>query len=230
MKTCSTCKEEKPFSGFYRRYKGSKDGYMGQCKECRKPVQRKYYHKLISTEKGRERSQKSSLKQYRKLRSTKKDREIYREAARKYYHKSMSTEEGRERRRAIARKTARKRLKNGKTVEYLNKRYRNDSVYAIKCRLRARINQALQGRSKSASTAELTGCTWKELIHHIEKQFTNGMSWENRHLWHVDHILPCASFDLSKPEEQRKCFHYTNLQPLWAKENLSKGSKILTSI
>lgn len=53
------------------------------------------------------------------------------------------------------------------------------------------------------------------------------MSWENRGNfgWHVDHIKPCASFDLTKPEEQAKCFHYTNLQPLWARENIAKGDK-----
>jgi hypothetical protein len=51
------------------------------------------------------------------------------------------------------------------------------------------------------------------------------MNWENQGEWHIDHILPCASFDLTKEEEQRKCFHYTNLQPLWAKDNMIKGSK-----
>jgi hypothetical protein len=52
------------------------------------------------------------------------------------------------------------------------------------------------------------------------------MTFDNFGKWHIDHIIPCASFDLTKPEQQRQCFHYTNLQPLWAFENLSKGSKI----
>ena len=61
---------------------------------------------------------------------------------------------------------------------------------------------------------------------HLEAQFKPGMTWDNYGLkgWHVDHIRPCASFDLRDPEQQRRCFHYTNLQPLWAEENLKKGS------
>jgi desulfoferrodoxin (superoxide reductase-like protein) len=63
----------------------------------------------------------------------------------------------------------------------------------------------------------------------LEKQFKLGMNWDNygRSGWHIDHIKPCASFDLTKKEEQLKCFHYTNLQPLWARENLIKSDKIL---
>ena len=62
---------------------------------------------------------------------------------------------------------------------------------------------------------------------HLEKQFQPGMSWDNHGYdgWHVDHIRPCASFDLTDEEQVRKCFHYTNLQPLWAKDNLRKGSE-----
>jgi len=59
------------------------------------------------------------------------------------------------------------------------------------------------------------------------KQFKPGMTWDNYgyYGWHIDHKVPCSNFDLSKPEEQYKCFHYTNLQPLWAEENLIKGGK-----
>lgn len=67
----------------------------------------------------------------------------------------------------------------------------------------------------------------KQLKKHLEIKFTKGMSWENYGKWHVDHIKPCAKFDLTKESEQRKCFHYTNLQPLWAIDNFKKGANIL---
>lgn len=71
----------------------------------------------------------------------------------------------------------------------------------------------------------LIGCEIDYLLYHIQEQFNPGMTWDNYGDWHIDHIKPCANFDLSKPEEQRKCFNYTNLQPLWAEENLIKGKK-----
>lgn len=91
--------------------------------------------------------------------------------------------------------------------------------------VRSRINDCLRNRHyKSAKTAELVGCSSKELHDYLEKMFLPGMTWDNYGLygWHVDHIQPLASFDLSKPEEQKKAFHFTNLQPLWAKDNLKK--------
>jgi len=71
----------------------------------------------------------------------------------------------------------------------------------------------------------LVGCSMEQLRKHLEEQFAAGMSWENYGKWHMDHIKPCASFDLSREAEQHKCFHYTNLQPLWAKDNLRKSAK-----
>lgn len=88
-----------------------------------------------------------------------------------------------------------------------------------------RIGAALRGKTKkSARTHQLLGCSESELRTHLEKLFLPGMTWDNRRLWHVDHHRPCASFDLTDPEEQRKCFHFSNLQPLWAKDNLRKHS------
>ena len=62
---------------------------------------------------------------------------------------------------------------------------------------------------------------------HLEALFQPGMTWDNHAIdgWHIDHIRPCTSFDLTDPEQQRQCFHYTNLQPLWAFDNISKSDK-----
>jgi len=93
---------------------------------------------------------------------------------------------------------------------------------------RRRINKALRGISKSKKTLEILGCSFNELVDHLESQFQVGMNWDNYGYrgWHVDHIKPCASFDLSDPSQQEECFHYTNLQPLWAEDNLKKRNKI----
>jgi hypothetical protein len=86
-----------------------------------------------------------------------------------------------------------------------------------------------QNTIKTKKTLELLGCSWQEARDHIQSQFKEGMTWENHGFygWHIDHIIPCSSFDLTDLEQQKKCFHYTNLQPLWWKDNISKGSKIL---
>ena len=73
---------------------------------------------------------------------------------------------------------------------------------------------------------ELIGCSIDHLITHLEKQFKTGMTWDNYGQWHVDHIKPLTSFNLDEPEQQRCACHYTNLQPLWADENKSKGNRI----
>jgi hypothetical protein len=91
-----------------------------------------------------------------------------------------------------------------------------------------RILLAIKGSSKSKSTLELLGCTMDQLKQYIETLFKPGMTWGNhgKFGWHLDHIIPCSSFDLTDVEQQKKCFHYTNLQPLWAKDNIKKGSKL----
>ena len=95
--------------------------------------------------------------------------------------------------------------------------------------MRTRVRECIKKGYKSAKTEELLGITIKELKIYLEKQFKEGMTWENYGFygWHIDHTRPLSSFDLTKSEEQKKAFHYTNLQPLWAKENLTKHSKIL---
>jgi hypothetical protein len=94
----------------------------------------------------------------------------------------------------------------------------------IASRLRIRIRGALtrQSATKEVDTFELIGCSIEEFRVYFEAMFSDGMDWDNISEWHIDHRRPCASFDLTNEEEQRICFHYTNLQPLWAEENLSK--------
>lgn len=118
--------------------------------------------------------------------------------------------------------------KNPEKVKLYKKRsLKNNPHTALANRIRDRINRVLKGNRKSDKTFNLVGCSPLELKVWIEKQFRAGMSWQNRgKIWHIDHKRPCASFDLSDPAQQRACFHFTNLQPLLAQENLAKGSKV----
>lgn len=110
-----------------------------------------------------------------------------------------------------------------RSKDYQYNRKKTDENFKILCYLRTRIYKALKGYSKSKNTVKLLGCTVEFLKGHLESNFTQGMTWDNYGKWHVDHIKPCADFNLSKPSQQHKCFHYTNLQPLWALDNLKKN-------
>lgn len=117
--------------------------------------------------------------------------------------------------------THRKQI-NKKHGEYTHNRSKNDVAFRIRRNLKTRLYIALKGQTKSANTMQLVGCSLKSLRSYLEKMFTKGMNWKNYGKWHIDHIRPCFSFDLSKTKEQYKCFNYKNLQPLWAKDNLRK--------
>lgn len=108
------------------------------------------------------------------------------------------------------------------------KNVKNSEQWKAATRLRSQLRLLVKNISQSKRIIKLMGCDHQTLRQHLEKQFLPNMSWENygRHGWHIDHIRPCKSFDLTIPEEQCKCFHYTNLQPLWAKDNHSKGFRI----
>jgi len=110
----------------------------------------------------------------------------------------------------------------------------SDAGFRLQENIRTRINTTIRdaGCSKHGSAMEMLGCSVPDFIKHIEGLFAPGMTWGNRgdfvvggpDMWHLDHIRPCASFDLSDPKQQKACFHYTNMQPMWAKDNLRKGS------
>jgi hypothetical protein len=105
------------------------------------------------------------------------------------------------------------------------KQYRTVPTNKVAANLRSRLSKALGRNQKTVSMSEYLGCSLQELRIHLESQFKPGMSWNNYSLegWHVDHIKPLNLFDLSDPDQIKIACHYTNLQPLWAKDNRSKG-------
>lgn len=119
-----------------------------------------------------------------------------------------------------------RRINRTKLAAYKLKRKQESVQYKIGCYLRTRIYQALQ-RNRSGSAIKDLGCTLPELKLYLESKWKPGMTWENHSPkgWHIDHIIPLSSFDLTSREQFLKACHYSNLQPLWADDNLSKGSK-----
>lgn len=115
-----------------------------------------------------------------------------------------------------------------KRKEY-KKKYQQEQMskpeYVLLKRLRSRIYVALKRGVKSETTMSLLGCSIDFFKQYISEMFFKGMSWDNMGEWHLDHKKPCVLFDLTKDDEQKKCFHYTNIQPLWSNDNLKKGIK-----
>jgi len=141
-------------------------------------------------------------------------RNLYMQVQRKYYLSNKGQISAKKYRFSEKGRISRRRAKKKELQKISNK---------ILHYCRIRINKAIKNICKSAHTMELIGCSIDFLKKHLESQFVVGMSWENYGKWHIDHIRPCAGFNFSIPEEQRKCFHYSNLQPLWALENSIKS-------
>jgi len=208
-----------------------KETYYSKHKE-----ERKEYYKL-NKEKIKNYKKEYYIKNKNKLSKEQKYYyELYQEEFKKYKHdyylknKEKISKQGKQYRNTHKKEMIEYQLKYRKEHkkernEHHRNRLKSDINYKIICNLRIRLWQGVTEFCKSVSTMKLLGCSIDFLKKHLESQFKSGMSWSNYGKWHVDHIRPCASFDLSKPEEQRKCFHYTNLQPLWAKDNLKKGQK-----
>ncbi len=115
---------------------------------------------------------------------------------------------------------------NRKKINFYQRNKKQTNInFKISSNLRNRIYNALKRNEKSLPTMFLIGCEIDYFMYHIQEQFTDGMSWDNYGDWHMDHIKSCSKFDLSDTKQQLECFNYTNLQPLWAEDNLSKGNK-----
>jgi len=117
--------------------------------------------------------------------------------------------------------------------DYRKNKYKNNIKFKIKCILRARLNAAIKINQKSGSAVDDLGCSIEEFKIYLESKFEPWMNWENhgkysktKQTWHIDHIIPLDNFNLENREEFLKACHFSNLQPLLAKSNLSKGSKL----
>jgi len=112
--------------------------------------------------------------------------------------------------------------------KYIKNRKLTDVNFKLTTIIRTRISNALNGNFKTGSSIKLLGCSIGEFKKYIEGRFKNGMTWKNhgRNTWHLDHIKPLASFDLTNHSEFSKACHYTNYQPLWAIDNLRKNDKL----
>lgn len=101
-------------------------------------------------------------------------------------------------------------------------KWKDDPQFRVAKACRSRIYKFVKSRSER--TNELLGCSFQEFVKWLESKFEFGMSWDNYGDWEIDHVIPCSAFDLTDSEQRRKCFHYTNTQPMWWKDNIVKGS------
>ena len=118
------------------------------------------------------------------------------------------------------------RIRNRERARIMERKRLENPLVRMTSTLRTRVGIALRKNQKCTNTMNLVGCSKERLLNHLESQFDDEMNWTNYGKWHVDHINPCKAFNLTEPEEQKKCFNYTNLQPLWAEINLKKNAKI----
>ena len=253
FKYCPGCETDKSVDNFHNNSR-TKSGKSSWCKSCCKKYQQ--------SEKGKE-VQKKSIKKWiennpekhkeiqkanNQLQKGKDARKIYRQSekdkiARKEYRQTKSYKEGRERYRQsdegkeVNKRSSKKRQENGKLALYEHNKRLIDLNYQLSQNLRGRIWSALKGKSKSARTLELIGCSLEFFKQHLENQFKDEMSWDNfgklkaeennySDWWDVDHYVPCNFFNLSDSTEQMICFHWTNLQPLWHKDNIKKRNHL----
>ncbi len=218
-KICTKCYKYKNLSNF------SKNGTSCWCKQCVKEYNKDYNIK----NKKRLKIQKQQFYQEHKEEIINKVQEYAKDHKKSIIiyqkqYKDKNKEKSKQYQKSYQNRRNQQR----------NKRYKIDINYKLIELLRGRLYKALKNNWKKGKTIELLACSIEELKKHLESKFTEGMNWKThgrgKGKWNIDHIKPCSSFDLSKPEEQHKCFNFNNLQPLWAIDNLRKSDKILKDI
>lgn len=208
-KTCSKCGEQKPASSeYFHKAMSVACGLFSACKVCRKEEDRLRYE-----------ANKESIRAKQRIYvENNKGKELMRQ--------KIWAQANPEKVRAKAKRSYEKHHTQRRRRHNATRRSRSvsDPSYRIQCSLRVRMKDAIKHK-RNRSSLELLGCSIDVVCLHIESLFKEEMTWENYGEWHIDHIRPCASFDLGDKDQQKRCFHYTNLQPLWALENMSKGAK-----
>ncbi len=201
FKKCTNCKKRLKKISKNFRYISKKRGVLNFRPICR-PCERKLYSQFIKTPKGK----KLKKKRDKRYKSSPKGRA----ADKRYYDKNQPK---------LMKISVAKRALQRKTIPHIKIR---DNLA-----LRMRLALKEQNLTKRNTTTELVGCSIKYLKQYLERKFKPGMTWRNqsRFGWHIDHIKPCSKFDLSDPIQQKICFNYKNLQPLWAEENIRKSNK-----
>jgi len=236
MKHCSNCDKDKKDSEFYQT------GYK-HCRTCRalyikerrakkpemfKTYQRNYYYKDVQL--SRKRSKEKSIKNREKNQIRSRLYRIQNAAKLKakhheYYLKNKTNPKFiKSKKKAYDAHIKTDKYRHTKNT-YVRTKRSTDPNFKLRVAISNRIRNALVRGSKASTSEVLLGCKFKDFKLYIERLFKDGMNWNNYGQWHLDHIRPCISFDLTTLEGQQKCFHYSNLQPLWWQDNLSKGSK-----
>jgi len=244
---CSKCKKSKPLTiEYFRAHKHTRSGFNTQCRQCEKDYRKGYNfrHKKERGDYDKEYQRKLRNRNENKIvipeckkcsncKEVKASDEFYLCKTRKdgigcYCKKCKKDYEDKNRDKGRIRTKKYYLTHKKEKNEYVRNRLKTDIEFRLLHRLRSRLGLAcsLSGNKKAFRTEELLGCSVHFFKEYMEAKFETGMTWDNHsfHGWHIDHIKPCAAFDLSKPEQQKECFHYTNLQPLWAGDNMSKNS------
>ena len=212
-KYCPTCKETKLVSEFLKQ-RGASDGIDSYCKQCKYEANKQ----KCENNKKRKKIAVPLTKFCPVCKLTKNCTE---------FQKASRRGDGLQGVCARCTSITGKEYSTVRNKNY-NRKYKQDPVFRLTKNLKLRLRNALKGGMKTKRTLELLGCTGEECMDYLETLFWPGMTRENmkRCGWHVDHIIPIVEFDLSKSEDQRRCFHYTNLQPLWAHDNISKNDRL----
>lgn len=218
-KVCGKCNTFKSYDSFHKS-KNHKMGYQTKCKQCSAEFAALYKLKNPDYARNYYNNNKNKAKSYyenNKSHIISRNKAFY-EANRErllYEHQRYFKQN----RASIIKKN----------VERTRQRLKSDPQFRMLHNLRSRISKAIFGQkgSKSERSTTLLGASLDVVKTHIECKFLPGMTWENHglHGWHIDHIRPLSSFDLTDPEQQKLAFNYTNLQPLWALDNLKKSDK-----